>query len=439
MNTAIQQIRRPPGPSAPTSIDIDDSTPLFLEALQREFGNFSCITTPQGRHAYFVNDPDAIQKILVRDRDRYVKGRGFERVKLLLGNGIFVSDGEHWRRARTMVQPAFTRRHLSKLIGLIIRCSEGRARQWGEKAEAGGTVDITTEMTDFALELILRAIFGADYDDMIVAGGKNPFAFLSDEFARDLQFVLKFRALRELILGVISERRCKGDQGQHDFLSMYVSARDKSGKPFSDRDLLDELMTLIVAGFETSAGTLNWAWHLIAQNEHVYRKIVNEARAVLPVASATSRESVANLTYLEQVLNETMRLYPPGWIFSRRATENLTLADYDVPEGTDVYISPYILHRTEAFWPDAQRFDPGRFAADRLSAESQAAFIPFSLGPRRCIGEHFAMLEMKIHLALMLQRFRPHPTTDEVPVLHFAINLRSQGSIHLRLEKCNAT
>jgi cytochrome P450 len=196
---------------------------------------------------------------------------------------------------------------------------------------------------------------------------------------------------------------------------------------------------LIVAGFETSAGTLNWAWHLIAQNEHVYRKIVNEARAVLPVASATSRESVANLTYLEQVLNETMRLYPPGWIFSRRATENLTLADYDVPEGTDVYISPYILHRTEAFWPDAQRFDPGRFAADRLSAESQAAFIPFSLGPRRCIGEHFAMLEMKIHLALMLQRFRPHPTTDEVPVLHFAINLRSQGSIHLRLEKCNAT
>ncbi len=434
MTDSVTNVRRPPGPSEPIELRADDDTLADLLRLQSEYGNTSYLTTPRGRHVYFVNDPDSLRRILVRDHGKYVKGPGFERVKLLLGNGIFVSDGDHWRRARTMAQPGFTRKKLRHLIGLIVRSVNKRSEAWAEVAKSGGVLDITTEMSDFALELILRAIFGRDYDDRIVADGENPFAFLSEEFSRDIGLVLKFRALRDLILAIIRDRREQDGDDVYDFLSVYMSAVDKSGAPFTDRELLDEVMTLIIAGFETSAGTLNWAWYLIAKHPRVERKIVDESLSVLAGADVLDRERIGELTYLEQVINETMRLYPPGWIFSRRATEDHSLADYDVPAGTDVYISPYVLHRTPEFWPNPEVFDPDRFTEENFDEPAQAAFIPFSLGPRRCIGEYFAMLEMKIHLAILVPLFHMRLTTDEVPELDLGINLRSKGSILLRPE-----
>ncbi len=434
MTTPAASVRRLPGPLEPIELRADADTLADLLRLQGEYGNIVYLETPRGRHVYFVNDPDAIRRILVRDHGKYVKGPGFERVKLLLGNGIFVSDGEHWRRARTMAQPGFTRRKLNHLIRLIVRCVEARSDAWRRLAERGESLDVTTEMTDFALELILRAIFGRDYDERIVADGVNPFAFLSEEFSRDINLVVKFRALRDLMLDIIEQRRGREDADGFDFLSVYMGAVDKTGAPFSDRELLDEIMTLIIAGFETSAGTLNWAWYLIARHPEVERRIVEEARRVLEDNEPLDRERIDRLGYLEQVLNETMRLYPPGWIFSRRAIEDASLGDFDVPAGTDIYISPYILHRTAQFWPRPETFDPDRFGRDAFDEDKQAAFIPFSLGPRRCIGEYFAMLEMKIHMALLVPRFHMALATSRPPELDLGINLRSKGGIELTPE-----
>ena len=316
-------------------------------------------------------------------------------------------------------------------MDLIIERVEARAADWELRAEAGQSIDITTEMSDFALELILRAIFGPDYDERIVAGGENPFAFLAEEFSRDINLVIKFRALRNFILEIIEERRQREVSDSFDFLSVYMSAVDKAGEPFSDRELLDEVMTLIIAGFETSAGTLNWAWYLLATHPDVAARIVAEAEAVLGKGAPLTSESVSELTYLEQVINETMRLYPPGWVFSRRALKDTDIGDFDVPEGTDLYMSPYILHRTEDFWERPDEFDPERFSAKNFDAEQEAAFIPFSLGPRRCIGEYFAMLEMKINLALLVPRFEMSVVSDTEPTLDLGINLRSKGSILL--------
>jgi len=452
-------VRRPPGIQEAVEIRADDETLATFLDLKSEYGNIVSMKSPRGRDVYFVNEPAAIQRILVRDHDKYVKGPGFERVKLLLGNGIFVSNGAHWRRARRMAQPGFTRRKLRSLIELIVDRVETRALKWQAQSRAGHAIDITTEMNDFALELILRAIFGPDYDARIVADGENPFAFLAEEFSRDINLVIKFRALRQLILEIIAGRRGRANPEAVDFLSVYMSATDKHGQPFSDRDLLDEVMTLIVAGFETSAGTLNWAWYLIASHPDIADRIVQEARengvrvdwgqspglanrascgkpdkGDCPQSTLTpfSNEQLNGLVYLEQVINETMRLYPPGWIFSRRAIEDTDIGDYDVPAGTDIYVSPYVLHRSAEFWPDPDRFDPDRFAVENFTEAQQAAFIPFSLGPRRCIGEYFAMLEMKVHLALLLPRFDMTPVSDEVPPLDLGINLRSQGSIYLR-------
>lgn len=434
MTTTAASVRRPPGPVEPIELRADADTLADLLRLQSEYGNIVYLATPRGRHVYFVNEPDAIRRILVKDHGKYVKGPGFERVKLLLGNGIFVSDGEHWRRARTMTQPGFTRRKLDHLIRLIVRCVEARSDAWQRLAERGESLDVTTEMTDFALELILRAIFGRDYDEQIVADGVNPFVFLSEEFSRDINLVVKFRALRNLMLDIIEQRRGTEDGAGFDFLSVYMSAVDKAGAPFSDRELLDEIMTLIIAGFETSAGTLNWAWYLIARHPEVERKIFGEARRVLEDNEPLDRERIDRLGYLEQVLNETMRLYPPGWIFSRRAIEDASLGDFDVPAGTDIYVSPYILHRTAQFWPQPETFDPDRFGIEAFDEDKQAAFIPFSLGPRRCIGEYFAMLEMKIHLAMLVPRFHMALATSRPPELDLGINLRSKGGIELTPE-----
>ncbi len=425
-------MRRPPGPIEPIELRADGDTLTDLLAVRQEHGNFSYLRTPRGRHVYFVNEPQAIRRILVRDHEKYVKGPGFERVKLLLGNGIFVSDGDHWRRARTMAQPGFTRKNLVHLIELIVAAVHRRADAWHAAIGRGDSIDMTTEMSDFALELILRALFGDDYDAHIVSDGENPFAFLSEEFSRDINLVLKFRALRDLILGLVERRRSDAARQDLDFLSVYMEAVDKNGEPFSDRDLLDEIMTLIIAGFETSAGTLNWAWALIAGHPDVAERIVDEAASVLPTNSLPGREDIGGLVYLEQVINETMRLYPPGWIFSRRSVVDHELGPYDVPAGTDIYISPYILHRTAEYWPEPERFDPDRFAADRLTDDEQAAFIPFSLGPRRCIGEYFALMEMKLNLALLVPQFRLKRVQDELPDLDLGINLRSKGSIRLK-------
>jgi enediyne biosynthesis protein E7 len=430
MPATESKTRRPPGPEHAVALGIDPQTLETLIKLREDYGDVVSVEKPSGRIAYFVNDPAEVRRILVRQHARYQKGPGFERVKMLLGNGLIVSDGDVWRRSRTMIQPAFKVQNVQRLIQVMVECTERRAREWHGAASRGEAINITQQTSDFALELILKCIFGADYEDHLLAGGRNPFDFLSKDSARDLSVVLKARKLRELLLEIIARRREKaGDE--FDFLSMYLKASDREGRPFTDAQLLDELMTLIVAGFETSANTLNWAWYLLSGDARVEAAVVSEAARELPLADGATGEQAAAMSYTQQVLEETLRLYPPVWLFTRRAIAGDELEMYDVPPGTDVYLSPYVLHRTAEFWPDPERFDPSRFAAVD-AARKERPYFPFSLGPRRCLGEYFSFLEMKLHLGLLLPRFRMQRVEDVDPGLELGINLRSKRDILLR-------
>jgi len=430
MSDTVTEFRRPPGPSTPMPFGVDPETLERLLALQAEYGNIASFEKPSGRLAYFINDPAEVRRILVRRHSRYVKGPGFERVKMLLGNGLIVSDGDVWRRSRTMIQPAFKVQNVHRLMGVMVECADHRAVEWAAAAREGRPVNITQQTSDFALELILKSIFGDDYERKLMARGDNPFAFLSQDSTRDLSVVLKVRELRKLLLEIVDERRA-AETTQFDFLSMYLDATDRDGNRFTDRELLDELMTLIVAGFETSANTLNWVWYLLAGHPGVEALIIEEADEFMPNASAVNADSAAGMKYTQQVLEETLRLYPPVWLFSRRAEREDELEDYDVPPGTDIYLAPYILHRTAEFWPEPERFDPDRFElADK--PKKDRPYFPFSLGPRRCLGEYFSFLEMKVHLGLLLPRFSMCRVTDEDPGLELAINLRSKQDIYLQ-------
>jgi len=426
-------LRRPPGPDQPVTLGIDAETLATLQNLQSEYGDMVSMVAPNGRLAYFVNDAVEVRRILARRHSKYRKGPGFERVKMLLGNGLIVSDGDVWRRSRTMIQPAFSRQNVHRLMTVMVECCDRRAVRWAAAAADGQTLNITDETCDFALELILISTFGDDFDNRIMTGGENPFAFLSRDSTRDLSVVMKVRQLRELLREIIADRRA-GKGSQHfDFLSMYLGATDKQGNKFDDRELLDELMTLIVAGFETSANTLNWVWYLVAKHPDVEARLIDEAQRLLPNVSAVTAENLAEMQYTQQALEEALRLYPPVWLFTRRSHDEDELEDFDVPAGTDIYLSPYVLHRTAHYWPEPDRFDPDRFApADK--PKKDRPYFPFSLGPRRCLGEYFSFLEMKVHLGLLLPRFRMRLLDESQPELELAINLRSAKDIHVRPE-----
>ncbi len=423
--------RRPSGPDQPVTLGIDQETLATLEGLQREFGDMVSMTKPNGRLAYFINDASEVRRILVRRHSKYHKGPGFERVKMLLGNGLIVSDGDCWRRSRTMIQPAFSKKNVHRLLSVMIECCDRRAVHWAELAARGEKLNITEETSDFALELILISIFGEDYENRILTQGDNPFAFLSRDSTRDLSVVMKVRQLRDLLMSIIGARRTRQGDEAFDFLSIYINAVDKQGKPFSDAELLDELMTLIVAGFETSANTLNWVWYLTAKHPVVEAKLLEEAQCILPNVSALSADTVNSMQYTQQALEEALRLYPPVWLFTRRSHQDDELDDYDVPPGTDIYLSPFILHRTERYWSDPDTFDPDRFAPKDKPVKDRPYF-PFSLGPRRCVGEYFSFLEMKVHMGLLLPRLHMSLVDDKEPDLELGINLRSATDIYLQ-------
>jgi cytochrome P450 len=434
MNPTRSDNRLPPGPGDPRPIGVDAETLALLSDLQQEYGDFVAVTKPNGRQALFINDPDEVRRLLVRHHGKYVKGPGFERVKMLLGNGLIVSDGETWRRSRRMIQPAFTRQNIHRLIGLMIECAETRIERWTRVAEEGALLDITQEMSDFALELILRSIFGADYESRILAAGENPFGFLSKESERNLRIVLQVRETRKLILDIVRERRNRDNDGPSDFLSMYMTATDKAGEGFSEEELLDEIVTLIVAGYETSAGTLNWAWYLLARHPLAEEALLDEARRCLPATDGIDQDALTDMVYAQQLLEETLRLYPPVWIFSRRSTKQDELGGYVIDPGTDIYLSPYLLHRTGKYWADPNQFDPDRFAPGAAYKKGERPYFPFSLGPRRCLGEYFSFLEMKVHLGLLIQRFHMTLVDGDEPELDLGINLRTSQSIFLRPE-----
>jgi len=424
-------MRHPPGPEQQQVLGIDAATLSLLQDLQSQYGNLVGLEQENGRQAVFINDAAEVRQLLVKHHSKYRKGPGFERVRMLLGNGIIVSDGDIWRRARTMIQPAFSRQNVHRLISLMIDSTQKRAIAWEEVARAGGELNITQEMSDFGLELILRTVFGPDYERRIMQDGKNPFAFLSRDSTRDLRVVMQLRELRELLLSIIAERRAQVDIEQFDFLSIYLSATDKSGNGFTNDELLDELMTLIVAGYETSAGTLNWAWYLIARNAEAERQLLQEARQKLAQPNLIDQESLTDMVYAQALLEETLRLYPPVWLFTRRAEHNDVFTDFDVSAGADIYLSPYILHRTKEYWPDPDRFDPDRFGPHGQYKKGDRPYFPFSLGPRRCLGEYFSFLEMKVHLGLLIQNFHMTLATEIEPELELGINLRTLNDIFL--------
>ena len=329
-----------------------------------------------GTSAYVIRDVEFAYHVLVENWQNYVKGQLTGRVALLLGDGLMVSEGELWKRQRRMIQPAFNHESIKALAKLITAVNSRLLRKWQTAARRNESVNITHDVSGMALEVVLRFILDDDYEQV----GFH-FDLLSQEKARDMAFARSFRTLGKIILQVIDRRR-KDPATSTGALGILMQARDpQSGQLMQDRQLLDEILTLIVAGHETTASTLNWTWYLISQHPEVEQRLSNELNDLTTFSEFDDLPEVS--CYTRQIIDETMRLYPAGWLLTRKALHDDQLGEYSVPAGTEIYVPLYFIQRHPNLWEDPDRFNPDRFRHDNSKHRHRLATITLFLRPAK--------------------------------------------------------
>ena len=442
---------QPPGPRGYPVIGLLPqlrANPLrtFLDAADR-YGAIAHLKAG-AYHGYVLSEPAYIKHVLQDNARNYHKSPVYDRLKDGIGNGLLTSEDSFWLRQRRLAQPAFHRQRLAAMAEAMIACTEQMLERWDRIAVAGTPIDVVAEMMSVTQSIIVRTMFSTDLGQtaeivhrtwpIINRRIGETFWAIKLETQLPLPANIRFRkALHELesvVYRIIAERR-RTKRDEPDLLSMFLSARDEdTGESMNDRQLRDEVMTMLLAGHETTSLALSWTYYLLAQHPAADQSIADEVSRVVGGARL-SFGHVERLIWTRRVLEESLRLYPPAWGFSRLALGDDEIGGYRVPKGSIAFIIPFVVHRRPALWPDPERFDPDRFTPERESARHRFAYIPFGGGPRGCIGNHFAMLEAQLILAAIAQRYRIQLLPDQQIKAEPLITLRPSPGIHARLVK----
>ena len=423
-------------PRAVETLDITfetDALTTLVQLFDRHGDAYRAFSPTLDRDIWVLSHPDHVRHVLVDHHANFTKGIGIERVAILLGKGLMTSEGDEWRTQRRLVQPAFHRTVIATWMQHIHAANERLAVKWAAAARAGVTINVTQDMSEVTLEVVLRVLFGDDLDRLASVAGENPFALLTDHTARNLAFAYKFRQLGKRIMEDVGRRR-RDNVRRNDIVSLLLDARDRqTGEPMADRALLDEILTLIVAGHETTASSLNWFWYLLTQAPDAAARLHAEVDAA--ANDVPGYEQLAAFPYVRRALDETLRLYPPGWLLTRRSIAASNLGIYALPPRTDVLISPYLIQRHPDYWPQPGTFDPDRFLPEVNAARDRFVYLPFGLGPRACIGEHLALIEMHAHVATLARRFALELAAGQTIEMEPQVNLRTRQPLHMHVRE----
>jgi cytochrome P450 len=389
----------------------------FFTWLHETYGDVAMASIGK-RGVGLVNHPDYVRELLVTQHKNFRKSRTLQRAVILLGQGLLTSEGELHRRQRRLAQPAFHRDRIAAYAATMVRLSEATNARW----RAGAVVDMHKEMMRLTLAIAAETLFSADVEreadeigsalttSMNMFGRLNsPYGPLLDRLP--LPSTRRFERARErleaTIYRIIAERRASSE-ARDDLLSMLLSAQDEesaAGEGMTDLQVRDEVLTLFLAGHETTANALTWSWLLLADHPEVAARLRDELAHVLG-GGAPSFDDVPLLVYTRQVLAEAMRLYPPAWIVGRQAIDDCEIGGYTIPAGAMVFASQWLIHRDPRFFEDPLKFDPDRWTPERESALPRYAYFPFGAGVRKCIGESFAWTEGVLVLASLAQQWR---------------------------------
>lgn len=416
----------------------------FIISTHRKYGDtarFRFLKFP----VYFFNRPSLIEEILITQSAKFIKSADLREGNRVLGNGLLTSEGEFWRRQRKLAQPAFHRERVMAYAPVMTGYAEQMLDTWSD----GETREIRAEMMQLTLKIAARTLFGADLEaDTVRIIGESLAAAIRQFDARvKTGFLLPSNwptpgnirsrkavdRLDEVLYRIIDQRR-SGHAETEDLLSMLLSARDDSGAGMDSKQLRDEVMTLLLAGHETTATTLAWTFYLLAQNPRAESELLAELRAVTP-GRVPTYEDLPKLRFTEAVVRESLRLYPPAWAMGRQAVEDCAIGGYEVPRNTTIYMSQWVVHRDARYFEEPEQFRPERWMDSLQKTLPRFAYFPFGGGPRVCIGASFAMMEATVLLAAIASRFRLTLVPEQTIELWPSITLRPRNGIEMVVSK----
>lgn len=419
----------------------------FLAELQKKYGDiahFNLVIWP----TIFINHPDYIKHVLQDNHFNYDKDALLFRIaRPLAGNGLFTAvGGNDWLCQRRLVQPAFHRQRIAALGTMMTDATCAMLQQWNIYMRERQVFDIAREMTNLTLHIVSKSLFNIDVSAKSDRLGKavlQMLAFLIDYFSmpfpplfvptpRNRRFWLALQTVDKVVYEIISKRR-QQQEDNGDLLSMLLNAVNENGQGMSDKQLHDEVMTLLLAGHETSSNTLAWTWYLLAQHPDAQERLHAELDHIL-VGRVPTVEDLPRLHYTRMVLEEAMRLYSPVWLLMRRVIQDDEIGGYHIPANSFILWSPYFSHRHPDFWEKPEEFYPDHFSEELSAKRPRHAYMPFSSGPRICIGNTFAMTEMQLTLATVAQQYKvslaPGYHVEAEPLL----TLRPKNGVFVSIE-----
>jgi cytochrome P450 len=408
-----------------------------FDLLSKRYGPMYRVPLPFGNTAIVLAHPDGVERVLRSNRENYHKGSVYDGARLLLGEGLVTAEGRAWERQRALAQPAFNSTQLDIYLRTMTECTEDLLCEW-RSLPAGNRIDLTEAATRLTLAIAGRTLFGLDLsghsnragkafrDGLRGIGSRGP-GGLAVPLWLPTPVNVRFRralvTLDQLVYDIIRRfRTCEASNAAGTLLDMLMAARDpETGRGLTDRQLRDEIVTLYLAGHETTANMLVWTFYLLSRSLDVHDRLEQELDT-LP-EGPPSLATLKGLEYAQMVLSEALRLYPPAWTIARNVIHDDEVCGYKIPGGSFVLLSPYITQRLEEFWPDPGRFDPQRFSAENIRGRHRFAWFPFSAGPRVCIGKQFSMLEGQLILAQVMREFR-------VSVDSGTLGFKAEGTLH---------
>jgi len=413
----------------------------FFQNLAAQFGDLSYFRLgPQ--EAFFLNHPDYIKDVLVTNHASFHKGLALQRAKRLLGEGLLTSEDEVHRRQRRLAQPAFHRSRIASYARAMTAYGSQTCARWRD----GDTLDMSAEMMQLTLGIVGKTLFDADVVSDAQEVGEamtvvmDLFNTITIPFFELIQklplpqlrrFDTAKARLDAIIYRLIEQRRLAGED-RGDLLSMLLLAQDTEvdGGGMTDEQLRDELMTIFLAGHETTANALTWTWYLLSQNPEAEARLHEEIDRVLE-GRLPDFDDVAKLKYTEMVLAESMRLYPPAWALGRLAMEDFEIGGYVVPRKSLVLMSQFVMHRDPRYFADPLKFDPDRWTTEARESRPQFSYFPFGGGPRRCIGEGFAWMEGILLIATIARQWQMRLVPNHPVVLKPVITLRPKYGMRM--------
>jgi cytochrome P450 len=419
----------------------------FFSGLAHTYGDVSHVRLAY-EHLYLLNAPPLVKDLLVTNQKSFVKGRGLESAKRLLGNGLLTSEGETHLRQRRLVQPAFHRDRIASYASTMTDVAQRARCGWRE----GDILDIAQEMMRLTLAVVGRTLFGAELESFALRVAQAVKTMADAFWLATLPFfdtleslpIQPFRRIRrarieldEIVYALIADRR-RSPRDRGDLLSMLLTAQDEDdGLRMTDQQFRDEAMTLFLAGHETTSNALAWTWYLLSRAPGVEARLHEEIDRVLR-GRRPSPDDLPALPFVDQVITESMRLYPPAWIIGRRAIEDYRVGDYLVPSRSIVVVSPYVLQRDPRFFADPLAFKPERWTPAFKAALPPFAYFPFGGGTRRCIGESFAWMELGLIVATIAQQWRFERLPDHEPVPQPGVTLRMKHGLKMTARRRSA-